>query len=124
MIVGIGCDILDISRMKRELGIDAEFAEKLFTSREIAYCRGKHYPERHFASRFAAKEAFFKAVTDGVRENIPWHDVEITNEASGKPVMTLTGKAAELADARGACRVFVTLSHSAEYAMAYVVMEA
>jgi holo-[acyl-carrier protein] synthase len=123
MIVGIGCDILDISRMKRELGIDAEFAEKLFTSREITYCRGKHYPERHFASRFAAKEAFFKAVTDGVRENIPWHDVEITNEASGKPVMTLTGKAAELAEARGARRVFVTLSHSAEYAMAYVVLE-
>ena len=97
MIVGIGCDILDISRVKRQLGADDGFTAQIFTSEEIAYCRGKRYPERHFAARFAAKEAFFKAVSDGARVDISWHDVEVTNEASGKPVITLSGKAAELA---------------------------
>ncbi len=123
MIIGIGCDIFDISRIKRELGADAGLAPQLFTVQEIAYCQGQRYPERHFAVRFAAKEAFFKAVTNGARVDIPWHDVEITNEESGKPVMTLSGRAAELAESRGVRNVLVTLSHSADYAMANVVLE-
>ncbi|OGC94725.1 MAG: holo-[acyl-carrier-protein] synthase [candidate division Zixibacteria bacterium RBG_16_53_22] len=123
MIVGIGCDILDISRVKRQLGADDGFTAQIFTSEEIAYCRGKRYPERHFAARFAAKEAFFKAVSDGARVDISWHDVEVTNEASGKPVITLSGKAAELAGARGVRNVFMSLSHTDHWAMANVVLE-
>jgi holo-[acyl-carrier protein] synthase len=123
MIIGIGCDILDISRLKGQLRADAGFAGQIFTVNEIAYCQSKRYPYRHFAVRFAAKEAFFKAISDGKRAEIPWHDVEVTNEKSGKPIMRLTGQARKLAKARKARNVYVTLSHSAKCAMAYVVLE-
>jgi holo-[acyl-carrier protein] synthase len=125
MIVGIGCDIIDISRFARELELgDSGFTESLFTPDEISYCRSMRRPERHFAARFAAKEAFFKAVSDGDRVVIPWHDVEIAREKNGKPVMVLHGEARWLAHKRGVTRVFVTLSHSDVYAMADVVLEA
>jgi holo-[acyl-carrier protein] synthase len=123
MIIGIGSDILDITRIKRELDADVELVSELFTPREIAYCQSKRYPERHFAARFAAKEAFFKAVTDGARVNIAWHDVEIINQESGKPVMKLSGRALKLAKARKARKVFVSLSHTDKWAMAIVVLE-
>ena len=123
MIIGIGSDILDITRIKRELDADVELVSELFTPREIAYCQSKRYPERHFAARFAAKEAFFKAVTDGARVNIAWHDVEIINQESGKPVMKLSGRALKLAKARKARNVFVSLSHTDKWAMAIVVLE-
>jgi len=123
MIIGIGSDILDITRIKRELDADVELVSELFTPREIAYCQSKRYPERHFAARFAAKEAFFKAVTDGARVNIAWHDVEIIDQKSGKPVMKLSGRALKLAKARKARNVFVSLSHTDKWAMAIVVLE-
>lgn len=80
-------------------------------------------PERHFAARFAAKEAFFKAVSDGDRVVIPWHDVEIVRETYGKPIMRLHGEAKWMADKRGVTRIFVTMSHSDAWATANVVLE-
>jgi holo-[acyl-carrier protein] synthase len=109
--------------MKRQIENDAEFIAHLFTSKEISYCLGKRYLERHFAARFAAKEAFFKAISDGHRVEIPWHDIEVTNGESGRPILAVIGIASKIAEARKARNIFLTMAHSARYAMANVILE-
>jgi holo-[acyl-carrier protein] synthase len=110
--------------MRRELAKGSgEFAARIFTPAEISYCRGKRYPERHFAARFAAKEAFFKAVSNGERVDIHWPDIEISNDTNGKPHIDLRREAGRLSQLRGASRIFVSLSHSDDWAMATVILE-
>jgi holo-[acyl-carrier protein] synthase len=124
MIVGIGSDILEIARMKRELGADSnDLKDQLFTMSEINYCDSKHYPERHFAARFAAKEAIFKALATGKKADFSWQEIEISNDDNGQPHITLSGKVKEFARRLNATRIFVSLSHTEEWAMASVILE-
>ena len=124
MIVGVGNDIFEVDRMTREL-VEAgvEFRNRLFTPREIAYCEGKRYPAQHYAARFAAKEAFLKALNTGLRNGLSWQDVEVCHRADGAPELVLSGEARELAAQRGIDRTFLALSHTAALAMASVVLE-
>jgi holo-[acyl-carrier protein] synthase len=121
MIIGIGSDIFEIARMKRELG---NLKAVLFTSGEIEYCDSRHYPERHYAARFAAKEALFKALSTGFRPDMNWHEAEIKNNENGQPYFTLYGKTSEIADRLGTKNIFVSLSHTEEWAAANVILEA
>jgi holo-[acyl-carrier protein] synthase len=124
MIIGIGSDILEVSRMKRELDAnDAVLRDELFTFDEIQYCESKHYPERHFAARFAAKEAIFKALATGKRTDFGWQEIEISNDSNGQPHIKLSGKVKEFARHLRATRIFVSLSHTEEWAMASVILE-
>ena len=120
-----GVDLIEIARVERMLERYGDrFLERVFTPAEILYCRGRS-PE--LAARFAAKEAVSKALGVGVRmiarDGIYWQDVEITGDARGKPLVYLHGRAAERAGELGLTEWAVSLSHTQEYAIAFVVAQ-
>ncbi len=121
MIAGIGIDIERISRVTAALDRYAEaFVEKIFTPGETAYCRGKGIPAQHFAARFAAKEAFTKAIGTGWRGRFRWVDVEIANDDQGKPRIVLHN---DLAREFARHLLHVSISHTDDYVAAMVVLE-
>lgn len=123
MIVGIGTDLVDVARMERELsGEGAGFRDDVFTSGETAYCEGMAHPARHYAARFAAKEAFWKAVASGP-EPVVLRDVEVGKGAAGAPHLVLAGAACAAAGRLGVTAAFVSLTHTATLASASVVLE-
>lgn len=121
MIIGIGTDIIEIDRVRRAVGRDF-FLQKVFTIKEQNYCknRGK-FSSASFAARFAAKEAFFKALGTGIFTKLT--DVEILNNSQGKPEIFLHGKAEIFAKKIGVKNIFLTLSHSKDFATAVVLLE-
>ena len=118
MIFGIGCDIIEIERIA---SCDERFLKKHFTEAEIELFKRKKLPQT-VAANFAAKEAFSKALGTGVR-GFSLIDVEVLRDDMGKPYINLSGGAKELFESAGANKIFVTLSHSKELAMAYVILE-
>lgn len=115
MIYALGIDIIEIDRIREAMRRRPRLAFRLFTARERAYCEKRGDPAVHFAARFAAKEATAKAVGRWLR----WQEVEVVNEPTGRPTISLTGEAA--ARARGG-QVIVSLSHSRDYAVACVAL--
>ena len=126
MIRGIGLDLADIDRIARLLGRHPERARvRLFTPGERMYCDRRAEPARHFAARFAAKEAAYKALagTDEA-QHIHWQDIEVSNSPlDGRPQLLLHGLAAKRAAELGVSTVHVTLTHSDLVAAAVVVLE-
>jgi holo-[acyl-carrier protein] synthase len=124
MIYGIGVDIVDISRFERFLaeGKDALF-QRLFTQSEIEYCRSRKRSAQHYALRFAAKEAFFKASGLGLRDGMSWKDVEVVNNDLGKPELRLYGRAAEIFSELAMKKSHASLSHDGSYGVALVILE-
>lgn len=124
MIFGIGVDIVEIARFERFLaeGNDPLF-QRLFTATEIAYCGGKKRAAQHYALRFAAKEAFLKALGTGLRDGLSWKDLEVVNDPLGKPELKLYGKAEELFRSHGLTSCFLSLSHDAGAGVGMVVLE-
>jgi holo-[acyl-carrier protein] synthase len=123
MIVGLGTDLMDVARIAEKLRDDPGFSGELFTSAEIRYCEGKHSPAPHFAARFAAKEAFLKALGTGWRDGLSWREIEIGRDDFGRPLIALSGKAKELVRERNVARIHVTLTHTATQAAATVILE-
>jgi holo-[acyl-carrier protein] synthase len=123
VILGLGIDVLEVARMERDLKDKDGLADNLFTPSEIAYCRSKRYPAQHFAARFTAKEALFKALGTGQRGTMAFQQIEILNDDQGKPRVTLSGKVKEVSDNLGVERVHVSMSHTKEYAVAVIVLE-
>ncbi|MBK9089611.1 MAG: holo-ACP synthase [Holophagales bacterium] len=123
MIVGIGTDLLDVGRMAGELAREgAGFRDDVFTTGEIAYCEAHAHPARHFAARFAAKEACWKAL--GVPgDGVSLRDVEVEKPEAGPPRLVLRGRANAVAEALGVKRALVSLSHTSTLAQASVVLE-
>ncbi|HYW50944.1 MAG TPA: holo-ACP synthase [Gemmatimonadaceae bacterium] len=126
MIRGLGLDLADIDRIARLLGRHPDRARRrLFTAGERAYCDRRAEPARHFAARFAAKEAAYKALsgTEDAR-HIHWQDIEVANSPlDGRPTLLLHGRAARRAMELGVVTVHVTLTHSELVAAAVVVLE-
>jgi len=118
-MVSVGVDIVEVDRIRRAIDRwGAQFLERVFTPAEIAYCRGKAREAESFAVRFAAKEAFAKALKVGKAS--VWREVEVARSESPRPTLALTGAARELAGSR---RIDVALSHVPTYAVAVVLVE-
>jgi holo-[acyl-carrier protein] synthase len=124
MIVGTGIDITEVPRIAAAIGRFGErFLNRVYTEKEIAYCRSKKNAVERFAARFAAKEAAMKAIGTGLRQGVTWHDVEVGRELGGRPTIIFSGKAAEFAGKLGAKRVHLSITHSEQTAIANVVLE-
>ena len=125
MIYGTGIDIIEISRIKRSLETYAgRFEEKVFTPAEIGYCRSKADPSRHFAARFAAKEAVLKSLGTGMSGGISWKDIEVANHPeTGKPSLLLSGKGKDLFVELQLKAIHISISHEKAYAVAHAIAE-
>lgn len=122
MIVGIGCDIIEIERIARAIKSES-FIQRVFTAKEAAYCQSRgQQAAASFAARFAAKEAVLKALGTGLREG-SLQEIAVANDALGKPLVQLSGHFAMLAKQLGVKNIQISLSHSREFAVAYVIME-
>jgi holo-[acyl-carrier protein] synthase len=114
-IVGVGIDVVDISRFADSLRRTPGLSDRLFTPAEASR------PPASLAARFAAKEALAKAL--GAPGNLAWHDAEVVSESSGRPVLSLRGTVAARAAEVGAVHVHLSLSHDAGIASAVVILE-
>jgi holo-[acyl-carrier protein] synthase len=125
MILGIGIDLVDIARVHQLLARQGERAvARLFTPGEASYARQRAEPARHFASRFAAKEAAFKALAgNDLARCIGWLDIEVVVHGDGRPALALRGAAERRAAEMGVRHAFVSLTHSDATAGAVVVLE-
>ena len=124
MIVGTGIDIVNIERIESLMARWGDlFLGRVFTEREIVWCQQRTRPPECFAIRFAAKEAFLKAIGLGLREGIYWTDIEVENDPTGKPLLSLHRKAKEVLENCGVSKALLTLSHDRPYAVAHVILE-
>ncbi|MFZ1976767.1 MAG: holo-ACP synthase [Bacteroidota bacterium] len=120
-IAGIGVDVVDVPRMKEVLEKQGDhFYKKIFSDMEVTYCRTRKRPYMHFAARFAAKEAVAKAMRTGWSGSFRWKDISVVNDSFGAPHILLTG---EVAIALEKCNVHLSLSHTDNTVVAFVVLE-
>ena len=119
--VRIGIDAVAVSRLQRLVEDDEERQERLFTARELAYCRRKRRLYEHLAARFAAKEAVLKAFGTGISQRMRWTEVEVLNERSGRPRIVLAGAVADFAERHGLSQLDVSLTHTEDLAFAHAV---
>src|SRR3984885_12812684 len=124
MIVGSGIDIAEVPRIEQSIQrFGDRFLRRIFTEAEIRYCDSKANRVERFAARFAAKEAAMKAIGTGWNHGVTWRDVEVSRMPGGRPTIAFHGKAAEFAARLGAQHVALSLTHTAEHAIAQVILE-
>ena len=123
MIAGLGIDIVDIERIAEKLNKGAGFRDLVFSANEIAYCESKPNKFEHYAARFAAKEAFFKALGTGWLNGTAFNEVEIVNNELGKPEVVLLGETNVTISAMGLTNIMVSLTHIKTAASAVVIIE-
>ena len=124
MIYGIGVDLVNITRMSRAIERwGNRFIGRIFTPREIEFCIQSRRSASRFALRFAAKEAFSKALGMGMRRGIRWRDIEVFHHKSGQPDLAIAGKALMVCRKEGISRWHISLSDEADYGIAVVVLE-
>ncbi len=124
MIFGIGTDIIEVSRMQKHLEDNDLLKQKLYTEHEQSYCdKGKVTRYQCYAARFAAKEAFFKALGTGYRYGMAFHEIEVLNDDLGKPFIEPHGKVKEYLSEHKVTHIHLSISHVKEMANAFVVLE-
>ena len=120
MIIGIGVDVVDLERFERALSRTPALRDRLFGEREqLKDGRMRHL--RSLAGRFAAKEAFMKAL--GESAGVKWHHIQVVADSHGNPSIELNGAAADIAAAKGIAHIHLSMSHDAGVAIAYVIAE-
>lgn len=123
-ILGIGVDAIETARIDKLICSKGEsFSLRVFTEAEIAYCENKKNKAQHYAARFAAKEAFMKALGTGKQLGISWREIEIYHNDLGKPGIKLSGRALEIAREKGVTAIHLSLTHLKEIALAVVILE-
>lgn len=124
-VLGIGIDIVETGRIERSIEKFGErFLKRVFTEGEREYCGAMPFPARHYAARFAAKEAVSKAFGTGIGKQVGWKDLEVKRKENGEPYLVLHGGAEELGKKLGVVQAFISLSHSDLYAVANAVLVA
>lgn len=124
MILGIGVDLCKVERLaglRQRYG--ARFLDRVFSPVEQARCGDGPACDERYAARFAAKEAVMKALGTGWGQGVTFADIEVRTEDSGRPVVTLNGGAACLAEKKGVTQIHVSLSHERDNAIAFVILE-
>ena len=125
MIYGIGVDLVKVARIEQVLERYGDrFLERVFTEREIAYCRGKAWAASALAMRFAAKEAFSKALGVGLRKGgIHWREGEVVPDPLGRPEIFVSGRAAQLCEIADIDSIHLSLTDEDQRALAVVILE-
>lgn len=124
MVVGTGIDLVEIGRIQQSMDrYGQRFLDRIYTTGEQAYCKRKRKAGESFAARFAAKEAGAKALGTGISYGVSWLEIEVVREASGRPTIRYHGRAAEIASRLGVAHAALSITHTAELAMASVVLE-
>jgi len=123
MVRGLGIDIVEIERLRRSMSRTMGFAERVFDPGEIEYCRSMADPARHFAARFAAKEAVMKALGTGWSQGVAFKDIVVDHPEAGPPEVRLSGASAERFAELGGQRILLSLSHEQTCAVATALIE-
>ena len=124
MILGTGVDLAEVARIREAIGRYGDrFVRRIYTGAEIAYVESKANRFERYAGRFAAKEAGMKAIGTGWKRGVRWQDFEVSNLPSGRPTLRLHGEAARIAEKMGVKTVSLSITHTAELGMAYVILE-
>jgi holo-[acyl-carrier protein] synthase len=124
-LIGLGCDLIEVERIQAILAKHGErFLKRIFTEEEQAYCNTLKYSHKHYAARWAAKEAVSKCFTTGIGEHLDWTSISVYHGARKEPLVRLDAKAAALLQAVGATHVWLTLSHTESHAMAVAALVA
>jgi len=124
MIVGTGIDITEVPRVAESMARFGErFLRRIYTEEEIRYCDSKANRVERYAARFAAKEAAMKALGTGWSRGIRWRDIEVYRQPGSRPTIRFHGKASEFAARMGVTNIALSLSHTAEQAIASVILE-
>ena len=119
---GIGTDIVDVRRLSRSMRRQASFVERVFSEHERRCCDAHPRPDRHYAARFAAKEAFLKALGMGVFGGVALREIEVVREPGGASLLRLGPTAAAALRQAGGDHPLLSLSHQREMALAFVVV--
>jgi|ERR1035437_2310556 holo-[acyl-carrier protein] synthase len=124
MIVGSGIDIAEIGRIQQSVDrYGQRFLDRIYTGAEQAYCLRKRKAAESLAARFAAKEAGAKALGTGISFGVSWLEIEVVREPSGRPTLRFHGRAAQIAAHLGVVHAALSITHTADLAMASVVLE-
>ena len=123
MIFGIGTDLIEVERVAEKMEKKAGFKELVFSADEIIYCEAMTFKYEHYAARFAAKEAFLKAIGTGWRNGTAFNEIEIYNDEEGKPEIRFHGITAKTIADLKLGKIFVSLSHLKTMVCAMVVIE-
>jgi len=124
MIFGVGIDLVNIQRLETVLQRWGDlFVKRVFTDQEAEFCFKRAYPASPLALRFAAKEAFSKAIGLGMRRGIRWRDIEVFHHPGGRPALRLQGRSSEICREKQITRFHLSLSDEGRYGMAVVVLE-
>ena len=124
MIVGIGIDVAEVSRIRRVIESQKDrFLRRVYTASEAAYCEQFKNKFERYAGRFAAKEAAMKALGTGWTRGVRWVDLEVVRLRGGRPTLYLHGEAKKIADSLGVKNIALSITHSATQAIAQVIFE-
>jgi holo-[acyl-carrier protein] synthase len=124
MIIGIGIDLIEVSRIESALSRWGDkFEGRVFTEKEMLYCNSKKDRAQRLACRFAAKEAMLKALGTGWRNGTDWKEIEVVNDELGKPSICLSGKTEELSQQIGVKNILLSITSTENYGVAQVVLE-
>jgi len=121
-IVGIGIDIIEVQKIARAITRTEKFLKKIYQEEEISLSSRGKFKSEELAGRFAAKEAFLKAIKTGWRKGIKFRDITVLNESSGAPYIILDGRAKEIAQELRVKEILVSISHTKKLATAIVVL--
>lgn len=121
-IIGVGIDIIEVARIREAVNKHETFLKRIYTPDEIRVNPRGEFRFQELAGRFAAKEAFFKAIKTGWRRGVTFSDVTILNEPSGAPYVRLCGRAKEVAESLGVKKIFVSISHTVDLATGIVII--
>jgi len=123
-IFGIGTDIVDVSRVKKLFDKSKNFKNRIFSAKEIKHCESKKNKIASYSKRYAAKEAFVKALGTGFRKGISFNEISINNKENGAPFIELTGKTKMITKnlVKRTNNIYLSLSDEKKYALAMVVI--